>query len=105
MHFEVTILFDRASNTNHELSKKEFGYSVVLVVVVIAAAAVIDVLRKVDTQPGGCSRIVMIIIIIIIIIIIMIIPFKGAVRDFLQSPRCAANCLQHVRSSGQGTMV
>ena len=21
--------------------------------------------------------------------------FKGAVRDFLQSPRCTANCLQH----------
>ena len=40
---------------------------------------------------------------IIIIIIIIIIAFKGAIRDFLQSPHSAANCLQHVRSSGPGT--
>ena len=40
-----------------------------------------------------------------VIIIIIIIAFKGAVQDLLQSPRCAANCLQHVRSSGQGTIV
>ena len=30
---------------------------------------------------------------------------KGVNRDFLQSPHCAANCLQHVRSSGQGAAV
>ena len=40
----------------------------------------------------------------IIIIIIKIIAFKGAIRDFLQSPHSAANC-QHVRSSGPGTIV
>ena len=39
------------------------------------------------------------------IIIIIIIAFKGAIRDFLQSPHSAANCLQHVRSSGQGAIV
>ena len=33
------------------------------------------------------------------------IALKGAVPDLLQSPHCAANCLQHVRSSGQGAMV
>ena len=32
----------------------------------------------------------------------IIIAFKGAVQDFLQSPHCAVNCLQHVRSSGPG---
>ena len=26
----------------------------------------------------------------------IITAFKGAIRDFLQSPHCAANCLQHV---------
>ena len=31
--------------------------------------------------------------------IIIIITFKGVIRDFLQSPHCAANCLQHVFSS------
>ena len=31
--------------------------------------------------------------------------FKGAVRIFLQSSHCASNCLQHVRSSGQGAIV
>ena len=37
--------------------------------------------------------------------IIIIIAFKGANRDvFLQSPQCAANYLQHVRSSGQGAI-
>ena len=49
--------------------------------------------------------IIMIIIITIIIIIIIIIAFKGAIRDFLQSPHSAANCLQHVRSSGPGAIV
>ena len=39
------------------------------------------------------------------IIIIIIIAFKGAIRDFLQSPHSAANCLQHARSSGPGAIV
>ena len=43
-------------------------------------------------------------------IIIIIITLKGAVPDFfffffLQSPHCAANCLQHVRSSGQDAIA
>ena len=37
-----------------------------------------------------------------IIIIIIIIAFKGTIRDFLQSPHSAANCLQHICSSGPG---
>ena len=35
-------------------------------------------------------------------VMIIIITFKGAVRDFLQSPHSAANCLQHAHSSGPG---
>ena len=31
---------------------------------------------------------------------IIIIVFRGAIRDFSQFPHSAANCLQHVRSSG-----
>ena len=46
-----------------------------------------------------------IIIIIIIVIIIIIIAFKGAIRDFFESPHSAANCLQHVRSNGPGAIV
>ena len=42
---------------------------------------------------------------IIVVIIIIIIAFKGAIRDFLQSPHSAANRLQHVRSSGPGATV
>ena len=34
------------------------------------------------------------------LMIIIIVALKGAIPDFLQSPHCAANCLQHVRSSG-----
>ena len=37
--------------------------------------------------------------------LIIIIAFKGAIRDFLQSPHSAANCLHHVRSSGPGATV
>ena len=48
---------------------------------------------------------ILIIIIIITIIIIIIVAFKGAIRVFLQSPHCAAICLQHVRSSGPGAIV
>ena len=44
-------------------------------------------------------------VVIIIIIIIIIIAFKGAIRDFLQSPHSAANCLQHIRSRGPGAIV
>ena len=46
-----------------------------------------------------------IIIMMMIIIIIIIIAFKDAIRDFLQSPHCAANRLQYVRSSGPGAIV
>ena len=35
-----------------------------------------------------------------IIITTITFAFKGATRDFLQSPHSAANCLQHIRSSG-----
>ena len=35
----------------------------------------------------------------------MIIAFKGAIRDFLESPHSAGNCLQHARSSGPGAIV
>ena len=37
--------------------------------------------------------------------IVIIIAFQGAIQDFLQSPHNAANCLQHVRSSGPGAIV
>ena len=36
---------------------------------------------------------------------ITMIAFKGTIRDFWQSPHCAANCLQHVSSSGPGAIV
>ena len=37
--------------------------------------------------------------------IIIIIAFKGGIRDFLQSPHCTLNHLQHVRSGGPGAIV
>ena len=37
--------------------------------------------------------------------IITLIAFKGTIRDFLQSPHSASNCLQHVHSSGSGAIV
>ena len=41
----------------------------------------------------------------VIIVIIIIIAFKGAVWYFRQSPHCATNWLQHVRSSDPGEIV
>ena len=51
------------------------------------------------------TTIIIIITTTTIIIIIIIILLKGVIRDFLQSPPCAANCLQHVRSCGRGAIV
>ena len=62
--------------------------------------------RSVDGAVGVTYQQHSIIIIIVIIIItIIIIAFKRTIRDFLQSPHSAANCLQHVRSSGPGAIV
>ena len=36
---------------------------------------------------------------------IIIIALKGAIQDFLQSPHCAGNCFQRVRSSGLGAII
>ena len=47
----------------------------------------------------------MMMILITIIIIIFIVTFKGAIRDLLQFSHSATDCLQHVRSSGQGAFV
>ena len=40
-----------------------------------------------------------------LIIIVIIIACKGAIRDFVQYPHCAANRLRHVRSSGPGAIL
>ena len=68
----------------------------ITIVVVVAAAT---------AAATAAVVVVVTIIIIIITIMIMMIAFKGAVRDFWQSPHCAAKCLQYVRSSGQGAIV
>ena len=47
----------------------------------------------VDTNTPGSWTADTQMIIIIIIMMMIIIAFKGAVRDFLQSPHCAANRL------------
>ena len=44
-------------------------------------------------------------ILITAIIRMMMMALKGAVRDCLQSPHCAANCLQHARSSDQAVIT
>ena len=43
-------------------------------------------------------------LLLITIIIIIIIVLKGAVSDFLQSPHCSVNCLQHFHSQGQSAI-
>ena len=67
-------------------------------------------MTDVDLKTCQPQELIIIIIIIIIIIttttmIIIVIALKGAIRDLLQSPHCAANHLQHVRSSGPNAIV
>ena len=47
----------------------------------------------------------MMMILIIIMMITIVIALKGAFRDLLQSPHCAANSLQYVFLSGQCPVV
>ena len=35
----------------------------------------------------------------------MVMTLKGANQDLLQSPFCAANCHQHMRTNGQGAIM
>ena len=70
-----------------------------------AAAATTKTTKKKTAKQYLQRRTAKTTTIIIIIIIIMIIKFKGAIRDFLQSPHSAANCLQHERSSGPDATV
>ena len=49
--------------------------------------------------------ILMMMMMVLVMMMMIIITLKGAIRGFVQSPPCAANCLQHVRSSGQGAIV
>ena len=44
--------------------------------------------------------IIIIIMMMMLLIMMIIIAFKGSIQEFLQSPHCATNRLQHVRSSG-----
>ena len=51
------------------------------------------------------GHVVIIIILKMIMIIILTMTLTGIIGDFVQSPHCAANCLQHVHSSVQGAVV
>ena len=69
----------------------------VIVIIIIATTTIIITIIVVVVIIITVVVIITIIIIIIIIIIliqIIIIPFKGAIQDFLQFPCCAANRLQ-----------
>ena len=49
--------------------------------------------------------IIIIIIVVVVVIIIIINHIERRKSRFLQSPHCAANCLQHARSNGPGAVV
>ena len=55
---------------------------------------------QVNGMTSWKKMMMMMMMIIIIIIIIIIKALKGAIRDFLQSPHCAANYFKQVRSRG-----
>ena len=39
------------------------------------------------------------------LVIIIMMTWKGTIQEFLQSPICAVNCLQHICTSGQGAVM
>ena len=49
--------------------------------------------------------VIIIIVVVVVVVVVVIIAFKGAIREFLQSPHSASNCLHHLRSSGPGAAV
>ena len=52
--------------------------------------------------------IVMLVLMVMVIMMMMMmkmVTLKGVIQDFLPSPHCAANCLEPVRSSGQGAII
>ena len=40
-----------------------------------------------------------------LILVVVIMTLGSAIQDFLQSPYCATNCLQHIRWCGQGAVM
>ena len=52
-----------------------------------------------------CQIYVLVTLVSFMIIIMIIIAFRSAIQDFLQSPHCPVNCLQHICSSGLGAVV
>ena len=79
---------------------------IVIITTTTAAAAAAAATTTTTTMIMMMMIMMMIIIIIITMMMMMtiVIAFKGAIRDFLQS-QCTANCLLHVRESGQGAIV
>ena len=69
-----------------------------VVVVVVALVAVIMIIIMITTTTTTTTTTKM-------MMMMMIIALKSAVRDFWQSPHCAANCLQNVCSNSQGASV
>ena len=50
-------------------------------------------------------RIIIIIVVVVITIMMMMMTLTGAIPDCLQSPHCAANCLQPICSSGHRAVM
>ena len=77
--------------------KKVVVVVVVVVVVMVVVVAVVVVVVVVAAAAAAAA--------VVIAVVIIMIAMNGAIRDLLQSPHCAANCLHHVSSSGHGAIV
>ena len=49
--------------------------------------------------------VVVVLVVAVVVVVVVTRAFQAAIRDFLHSPHCVANRLQHVRSSGLGAVV
>ena len=81
---------------------------IIIIIIMVMIIMIIIIIIKILILIMMMMMMMMVTIIsisIIIITIFIIIAFKGAVREFSQSLRCATNCLQQVRSSSQAAIV
>ena len=73
-----------------------------MMIIIIMIIIIMIVMMFINDDDDDDDKII---IIITTTTIIIIITFKGAIKDFQQSPHCAENRLQHVRSNGSGAIV
>ena len=76
---------------------------VMMMMIMIIMMMITIIIRRKRRMIMMMIRMIMMMMMMILLLLLLLV-FKGAIPGFLQSPHCAANCLQHVGSSGPVAM-